>query len=142
MKKNLKKIAVFIFVKERKVLVEKRIKDEISILEGELMFPGGGLEDKDLDDIETALKREINEELGVIPTKFFPLKENWEILGTNKDVLLTPFIIESWENEIPEKILDEDDSLFWVDLDIMLSSKIEPTRKIAKLVKKYLEKNV
>ncbi len=138
-KKNLKKIAVFIFIKEKKVLVEKRLKDEVKILEGEYIFPGGGMKEDDFENIETALKREILEELGVIPSSFTPLAEDLRIIGANKDVSLHPYLVESWQNDIPEKILDEDDPLFWVDLDIMLNSKIEPTRKIAQLVKKYLE---
>lgn len=136
--KKLKKVAVFIFIKEGKVLVEKRLKDKVTILEGEYIFPGGGFEESDLD-IKNALLREIKEELGVIPTKFFPLHEDLEIIGANKDVSLHSFIVEEWENEIPEKILDEQDPLFWVDIEIMLNSKIGPTKQIAQLIKKYLE---
>ena len=137
-KRDLKKVAVFIFIKDGKVLVEKRLKDEVEILNGEYIFPGGGINSEE--DLETALKREVMEELGIILYKFQNLAQDLEIIGANKDVSLHPFLIEEWENEIPEKILDEDDPLFWVDLEVMLNSKIAPTRKIAKLIEQYLKK--
>lgn len=139
MKKKLNKAVIFIFLKDKKVLVEKRRKDEETVLEQQFIFPGGGLNEQDFENLEIALNREIIEELGVVPSKFLRLAEGLEILSVSKNTSLHPFIIESWENEIPEKILDKGDPLFWVDIEVMLSSKIEPTRKIAELVKQYLE---
>ncbi|MBI2011418.1 NUDIX hydrolase [Candidatus Daviesbacteria bacterium] len=138
-KKKLKKAVIFIFLKDRKVLVEKRIRDAEKILKNQLIFPGGGLEEKDFDDLEVALKREIFEELGVSASKFSQLAKGLKIISAGKDASLHPFIIEAWENEIPEKILDKDVPLFWVDIEVMLESKIAPTKKIAELVKDYLE---
>lgn len=136
-KKTFKNVVVFIFLKKNKILVEKRITDEISILSGQLLLPGGGVDE--LEDLETALVREVKEELGITPLEFILIPTSEDIYGVKEGVILRPFLINKWEGEIPEKILDEEDPLFWVDLEIMSNSQIEPTKKIINALKTHLK---
>lgn len=131
----MNQVAVYLIVnQEGKVLVEKRGIDEVKVLSGHFLFPGGGVREGET--LEEALIRELEEELGIRALNYQKLEE--EILGITGKVTLKPFLITSWEGEIPEKILDEEDNLSWVELDFMLNSPLEPTRKIALALQNYL----
>lgn len=138
MTKKFREVVIFILLKKEQVLVEKRLKDELEILSGQLLFPGGGVDN--LENLEEALIRELKEELGIKPLNIIPIHTVENIYGLKKDVVLKPFIIEEWEGEIPSQVIDQKDPLIWVNLEIMLNSEIASTKHMAKLVKKHLEK--
>lgn len=134
----INQIAVYLILNNKgQVLVEKRGTDEIEEIVGNFLFPGGGV--KEGEKLEEALLRELGEELGIKVLEYQKLEE--KILGITGNVTLNPFHIIKYEGEIPEKILDEEDLLSWVEIDFMLNSPLEPTRKIAQALQKYLYKN-
>lgn len=128
------KVVIFALIKEKKILVEKRPVPNFS--NHQYLIPGGAINSEE--DLEQALKREVMEELGVIPTKFELLTEEG-ILGLFNNAL-KPFVVTSWIGELPKVGLDQEDSypLEWITIDQALKIPIESTKKIAKILKNYL----
>lgn len=111
----LKKIAiVFIFYDKQKrlFLIERRRKKQY--LAGEEVFPGGKVNDDEIGNLNKTLKREIFEELGVVPDSHENL--GVDIIGMN-GYILKPFLVTSWKGEIPKKVIDSGAVLKWVDVD-------------------------
>lgn len=130
------RVVLFVLIKEGRVLLEKRPVE--GFLKHQYLIPGGAIHTKS-ETLEDALKREMMEELGIIPTKFELLTDE-DIPGLHNNIL-KPFIINSWQGEIPQFILDKEDPfpLEWMEISQVLSIlPIEPTKKIIEVLKKYL----
>jgi 8-oxo-dGTP pyrophosphatase MutT (NUDIX family) len=134
-KEVLSKVSVlFIFYNHQtnKILIEERSPDQI--FSGKKIFPGGSMEKYDNNNLVTAFKREVSEELGVTPTKYLNLE--YPIIGET-GAILCPFLITKWDGNIPNKVLDKGNSLEWVDLD-SYESELESVRKIHIEVKRFV----
>lgn len=107
-------------------------------LKDQYLIPGGAINPEE--DLEQALKREIMEELGIIPTEFELLTKEG-IIGIF-DNSLRPFVITKWQGQIPKLILDKEDPypLEWIEIEEALNIPIESTRKIVEAIKNCLKK--
>ncbi len=131
------RVVLFALVKRDKILLEKRpIK---GFPKNQYLIPGGAINSRG-ENLEDALKREMAEELGIIPTDFKLLTDE-DIPGLHGNTL-KPFIVTSWQGEIPKFILDKEDSfpLEWMEIDKALDTHIKPTKKIIEVLKNYLSK--
>lgn len=134
--KKRAKVVICVFTDGEKILTEKRLLENYS--EWQTLIPGGGVED--FETIEQALKREVFEELGIIPLEFTILPKEEQILGLNNQIIV-PFLITKWQGELPEKILDSGNRLEWMIIEEVLNSPIKPTKKIVEALRKYLSKS-
>lgn len=127
-------VVIFALIQDCQILVEKRPVPGFS--EHQYLIPGGAITGSE--NLEQALKREVMEELGVIPTKFELLTEKG-VLGLFNNAL-KPFVVTSWKGELPKVGLDQEDSypLEWITIDHALKIPIESTKKIVKILKNYL----
>lgn len=132
---NKQRVVIFVFLKGNKILIEKRTLEQFK---GEQYLIPGGTVKEDLESLEEALKREIREELGVIPLEFLPLLSDKKIKGL-KGQLLAPFLINKWEGNLPQTILDKGNCLIWLEIEEVLTTPIKPTREIVAVLKKYLK---
>ena len=132
-------VVLFALIKDNKVLLEKRpIK---GFTKHQYLIPGGAINEK-IETLEDALKREMMEELGVIPLNFELLTQE-NIPGLNDNILKT-LIVSSWQGKIASVILDKEDPfpLEWVEINKALDIlPIKPTKRIVEALKKFLEKN-
>lgn len=130
-------VVIFVLLKENKVLVEKRPVKGFS--DHQYLIPGGAINPEE--DLEQALKREVMEELGIVPTEFELLTEE-DIIGIF-DNNLKPFVITKWQGEIPKIGLDQEDAypLEWIEIDKALNIPIESTKKIIEALKNHLGQN-
>lgn len=132
------RVVLFALIKEDKILLEKRpVK---GFIKHQYLIPGGAINEKQ-ENLETALKREMVEELGVTPINFELLTEE-DIPGLHNNIL-KPFVVSSWHGEIPKFILDKKDPfpLEWIEINKALKIlPIKPTKKIIEVLKKYLLK--
>ncbi len=126
-------VVILIFFREGKILIEKRQIDIFKI--SQYLIPGGTVEPEE--NPEDAIIREAFEELGIKISKFKMLPHKKKIRGLKNQTLL-PFIIEEWEGEFPDTILDKGTPLFWVSLEEALTSKVKPTRDIIFALKNHL----
>lgn len=133
MKSNTAKVVIFIFLSKDKVLIEKRILEGFE--EHQYLIPGGIVEEAE--EIEEAMKREMQEELGVIPLDFILLPTRNRIIGLKNQTLI-PFLINKWKGVLPEIILDKGNSITWLPIDEVLKTPIKPTREIVEALKSYL----
>jgi len=105
----------------------KRAPDN-TVHSGQISFPGGKTEERDISVIDTAL-REANEEVGVD-------REKVVVIGQLSKLYIPPsnfdvFTIVGFTNEQPNFIInDEVDKLLEVDLDDLLNPKSKTYRKI------------
>lgn len=133
--KKRAKVVICIFTDGEEILTEKRFLKNYS--QYQILIPGGGVEEFETE--QQALKREVFEELGVIPLEFTILPTDQQILGLNKQIIV-PFLIAKWQGNLPQKILDRGNPLEWMTIEELLNSPIKPTKKIAQALKKYLSK--
>lgn len=136
MSKPKQHVVIFVLTDGNKILVEKRpVK---GFTDHQYLLPGGAIEKEEAGNLEGALKREMLEELGVIPTEY-KLLSNKGIVGMF-DNLLKPYVVTKWEGELPSIGLDIKDPypLEWLELDIVSNTPIEGSRKIVEAVKEYL----
>lgn len=130
------RVVLFALVKNSKVLVEKRsIK---GYTKPQYLIPGGAINDHEAEGLESALKREMMEELGIVPIEFKLLTEE-DIPGLHNNIL-KPFIVTSWQGEIPQFILDKEDHnpLEWIEIKLALNQfPIKPTKKIIEVIKEH-----
>lgn len=126
-------VVILIFFREGKILTEKRQMDLFKI--SQYLIPGGTVELEE--NPEDTVVREALEELGIKVSKFKILPHKEKIRGLKNQTLL-PFIIEEWEGEFPDTILDKGTPLFWISLEEALTSKVKPTREIITALKNYL----
>lgn len=126
-------VIILIFFREGKILAEKRQMDLFKI--PQYLIPGGTVELEE--NPKDAVVREALEELGIEVSKFKMLPHKKKIIGLRNQTLL-PFIIEEWEGEFPNTILDKGTPLFWISIDEALTSKVRPTREIIIALKNHL----
>lgn len=128
---------VFIFLDslKNKVLMEQRLKN--SAYADQLIFPGGAVEGNETDNLEVALRREIQEELGVEVITFYPLKLS-PTLYSPSGKLLIPYLITQWQGELPKVVLDKGNPLIWQDIEEATRSPIEKVRFIAEALIAHL----
>ena len=138
MNEEPKMAVLFIFYKDCKILLEQRTFS--SFYSNLLVFPGGMVEDHELDNPEAALLREITEELGVEVEEFHPITDEEEFVSKNNRIL-KPYLITKWNGEIPEKILDQGNVAVWVDIEDVLNSELEMVQRIGRLVYKKLNED-
>lgn len=129
------KKAIVYFIYDRtinSVLVENRTQEQS--LSGHKLFPGGKVDDCELDDLSLTLFREVKEELGVDILDFVGIDN--PVMGVN-DFILYPFMVTRWKGKIPEKVLDKGSKLEWVNLE-MFNSDIKPVAELHKVIKDYV----
>lgn len=133
MAKSKPQVVIFVLIKDQKILVERRPVPGFS--KHQYLIPGGAIYPEE--DLEQALKREVMEELGIIPTEFELLTQE-DIIGIF-DNTLKPFVITKWQGEIPQIGLDKEDAypLEWLEID-SLNTPIKSTQKIMEVLKNYL----
>ncbi|MBI4039992.1 NUDIX domain-containing protein [Candidatus Daviesbacteria bacterium] len=131
-------VVVFVFKKRDRFLAERR--DFNSSFADQLLFPGGKVEDGEIGNIEKAMRREVLEELGVIPTRFHPIPTTETIYGWT-GAIINPFLITSWQGHIPKTVLDKGNPLLWVPIDTMLSSQHRFVSETARALNDYLTEN-
>lgn len=136
MRNSVTKVVIFIFTDGKRILIEKR---GVKNFQGEQYLIPGGRVKKGLENLEQALKRELMEELGIIPTEFIKLPDREKILGL-KGQHLIPFLINKWEGNFPKTILDKGNPLEWIEIEKVLETSIKPTRKILDALQKYLNR--
>lgn len=133
------RVVLFALIKDNRILVEKRpVK---GYLKHQYLIPGGAINDLESENLEDALKREMMEELGVIPVEFKLLTKE-DIPGLYQNIL-KPFIVHSWQGKIPGFILDKEDPypLEWIEIDKALGLfPVKPTKRIIEVIKEYLSK--
>ncbi len=131
-----KHAVIVILIKGNQTLLERRLPQ--STFGNHFLFPGGGIEEDEIADPVIALKREAMEELGITPVDFFPISTLTGELGT----LLQPFVVTGWEGEVPDKILDRGNPVFWQDLETVATSPLSSVQQMVKEAKKFLSKNL
>lgn len=135
--RGTKLVVIFALMNRTKILLEKRVSSD-QYINNQLIVPGGMVESHELGNIEQALKREMLEELGLIPTEYTPLTHQEEFLGFGDSIQLKPFLITKWVGEIPKIVLDEGNPLVWVELEDLIQNSPRPVQRIAEAVKNYL----
>lgn len=131
-------IIVYILTKGSKVLVEKYPKLDDTFLANQFVYPGGTIEEVELEDYALTLTREVQEELGIKPIEFSAVTN--EPLRITADLSISPFLVTKWQGKIPKNILDEDQNpLFWKDINFMEKSPIASVKKITKKIKEYFK---
>lgn len=136
-KRAITKVVILIFLDGEKIFIEKRVVKGFD--REQYLIPGGIVEETEMENLETAVKREAMEELGVIPEEFITLPSQQEFFGM-AGVILEPFIIKKWSGNLPQTILDEGNPTLWLNLEEILNCSYEPTRKIAQALRKHLSK--
>lgn len=130
-------VVILIFTDGKKIFIEKRAINGFP--KDQYLFPGGIVEQTELNNLEVTLKREAMEELAVKILNFVTLPYDEEIFGLG-GVRLRLFVITRWEGNLPQTIIDEGNPTSWVEIDEVLNCSFEPSRKIAAALKKYLQK--
>lgn len=117
-----KEVIVFALVQDGQILLSKRT-DPSSFWLGEEIIPAGGIEKEDYGGVEdyreTALKRELMEELGVIPTQYHFLFTK-QYLGES-NLLLHIYAVTGWERELVQRETGKE-VFFWRSLVEVLNT--------------------
>lgn len=129
-------VLALILNEQNKILVEQRL-DEGEFVD-DFFFPGGEAKEHELNNLDQALIREMQEELSITITDFTPLPHQEDIVGIKDHIILKPFFIKSWKGKMSSTIFDNNNPLFWVELKTQLNSSVEPVRKVTKLLVNYL----
>jgi len=125
--------AVAVFIKGRKLLMEKRSNDR-NVYAGFLMCPSGHI--NDTESSEQALKREMKEELGIniLETEFLFDIHNIDPFS-KKDFCHNFMLVKSFEGRIKKS--REAEKLVWMSYDEL--KKHNPVLIVRKLVDKLHE---
>ncbi len=109
-----------IIIKDKKILLLKKYHKDY------YEFPGGKA--KKGESLSDCLKRELKEEIGILPTKYHVLEE-LQPEFENKNITDHGFVIEEyeWEPEIIEKDIFEE--MTWKTLEEIEKIKIAPNVK-------------
>lgn len=133
-----KKAVVYIFYDNNtdKFLVENRTKDQF--LAGEKLFPAGKVETDELDNLDKTVIREAKEELGVNITEYKDLRS--PVVGIG-EFILYPYLITSWEGQIPERVLDKGSALEWVGR-YHFKPKLKPVQELLEIANIFIKKQI
>lgn len=125
---------VFIFYdsENKKYLIENRTSEQF--LANEKLFPGGKVNDDEIDYLEKTLVREIKEELGVSISEYFDLKQEVKGLG---GFMLHPFLITGWTGVVPKKVLDRGGGLEWISAR-KFKPRLKPVKQLLRIVNKFV----
>jgi len=116
------------------VVMERRSEHD-TYFPGEWIFPGGKIEPDEI--IYSAMKREVEEELGIVPIVGIPLRLHPPIFYKNilrPDFRVYPFVIQQWTGEVPDHILDTMRPVEWKPLSYAVNHVVHTTVQIATLV--------
>ena len=129
MENNKPMVGVGVIIrKENKVLLGKR---KNSHGDGTWSFPGGHLEFGE--SIENCGKREVEEETGLIVTKFKKLGFTNDVFSENNKHYITLFLITDWEQGEPElKEPDRCEEWKWVSWDNLPRPLFLPVENLLK----------
>jgi mutator protein MutT len=100
-----------VMLRERRVLLAKRSAARRSY-PGLWSFPGGHVEPGE--DLDRALHRELGEEIGIVPTRYWALATLPD--PHTPGVTYHPFAVTEWQGE-PCILDDEHSELAWFDLE-------------------------
>lgn len=128
---------LFLLIKDDQILMEERSFSDPKTVHQ--VFLGGNVEEDEIDNLEKAFLREVNEELGLKPIDYFPIKPL--VFKSDKGLptkTLAPFVVKKWEGEIPKVVLDQGNPLVWLSFKKLEESPLERIRTIAAEVKKHL----
>ena len=100
----------------------------------QLLYPAGAVDLSETNNVEVSLRRELAEELGVVPLDFARIPAE-NIYGETGKLLL-PFHILKWEGQLPEVVLDKGNSLLWIEIATALTL---PTQSMQLLTRKFME---
>lgn len=133
---------IFIFLRENngktEILFEER---DFATKPHLLVPPGGTVKTEENEPLGDALVREIFEELGVIPEKY-ELLEIDEPLFSHSGKQLHPYVIEKWQGDIPDRVLDQGNPLRWENIRFFFESDLPITQKMATALKKKMNKKI
>jgi 8-oxo-dGTP diphosphatase len=137
LKNNKFQVVNFVVLKDSSILVEERSKTA-KVAPGDIAILGGHCEDEDHSDKDdfriNTLKRELKEELDIVPTNFaflctLPYKYK------EKKYEVHYYVVSAWEGKIGD-ITTEDGKLIWLSLDHAETKLNQNVDKIA--LKLYL----
>ncbi len=135
MEDNNALVFVFYNTAEKRFLIEKRVKGQF--LAGTEIFPGGKVENAELDDYFKTLKRECFEEFGIVPLEYYKLEE--PVIGES-GYKLWPCLITRWQGIIPKEVKDKGSLLNWVTIK-KYKSNVKSQMEIYKRIKDYISKH-
>lgn len=127
---------IFYDPQNKKYLIENRIDKQVAA--GEKVFPGGKVEDDEKDNLEKALVREAKEELGIEIIKWVDLEKS---VILESGYILHPYLITSWNGEIPDKVLDKGSKLEWVAKD-KFKPRLESIKKLLRIANSYVAQSL
>ena len=131
----MNKIAVvFIFydLKQKKYLIENRTAKQF--LANEKLFPGGKVNDDEINNLEKTLNREVKEEIGVEVKEYYDLKQEVKGLG---GFMLHPFLVTKWTGVIPDNILDSGGGLEWIDVNDF-KPRLKPVKTLLQIANQFV----
>ena len=124
----MEKIAVAVFLRGKKLLLEKRRKDEDNYA-GVWALPGGHRRKKET--YAQTLKREMREELGIVVMKAKYIGAFKDIDPTSKKLYSHhAFLCTAWHDHIEKT--KEQEKVKWVD--VSKYKKLKPLRKVDKQI--------
>lgn len=131
--------AVFILIRDGRVLMEQRPDRDDDFFPGAWLFPGGKLNPGE--EPVAALMREATEELGIAIVDATPLCTEETIYyarPNEQSHRLYPWLVTRWYGEVPDHVLDSEAVLAWRSLNDALASPVECTRQMAEAVLRAL----
>jgi 8-oxo-dGTP pyrophosphatase MutT (NUDIX family) len=123
------KVISYTLYSKSRVLVERRPLGNY-YAPGELVFPGGRIESSDTSPI-TAFYRELREETGLKPGSFARLTP---VVRLDQDINIIPFLLYTWEGDVPNHVLDKGNPFYWLTLKEMQQSTRIEIATIANLI--------
>lgn len=117
-----KESVVFLFYKDGKILVEKRGTRPNDHYANITVLPGGKVNEEDrksADRFRTALIREAQEELSVLPTTLIRLFDEARNISPKGDIYNSRvYLVTEWEGEIDYKKESSKATPFWLDINL------------------------